>query len=62
MKVGVAYGANLDAVLAVAKEVVAASPNVLKEPVPLIGVSELADSPVTLSIQAWVAIADMITG
>ena len=61
LKVGVAYGANLDEVLVVAKEIVAASPSVLKEPAPLIGISELADSSVTLSIQPWVAIADMIT-
>jgi len=61
LKVGIAYGANLDEVLTVAKEIVAASPSVLKEPAPLIGISELADSSVTLSIQPWVAIADMIT-
>ncbi|HMF52042.1 MAG TPA: mechanosensitive ion channel domain-containing protein, partial [Candidatus Saccharimonadales bacterium] len=61
LKVGVAYGVNLDAVLGVAKEVVAASPKVLKEPAPLIGISELADSSVTHSIQPWVAIADMIS-
>jgi len=61
LKVGVAYGANLVEVLVVAKEIVAATPSVLKEPAPLIGISELADSSVTLSIQPWVAIADMIT-
>lgn len=44
LKVGVAYGANLDEMLVVAKEIVAASPSVLKEPAPLIGISELADS------------------
>src|SRR5882724_1987941 len=60
LKVGVAYGANLDEVLVVAKEIVAASPSVLKEPAPLIGISELADSSVTLSIQPWVAVADMV--
>ena len=61
LKVGVAYGANLNEVLAVAKQVVAADPRVLKEPAVLIGISELADSSVTLSIQPWVVIADMIT-
>ncbi|MGH7853117.1 MAG: mechanosensitive ion channel family protein [Candidatus Binatia bacterium] len=60
MKVGVAYDANLDEVLAVAKEMVAANPRVLKEPAPVIGISELADSSVTLSIQPWVAVADMV--
>ena len=61
LKVGIAYGANLDEVLVVAKEIVKASVSVLKEPAPLIGISELTDSSVTLSIQPWVAIADMIT-
>ena len=61
LKVGVAYGANLAEVLDVAKQVVAADPRVLKEPAAWIGISELADSSVTLSIQPWVVIADMIT-
>jgi len=61
LKVGVAYGANLGEVLAVAKQVIEADPRVLKEPAALIGISELADSSVTLSIQPWVVIADMVT-
>ena len=60
LKVGVAYDANLDEVLAVAKEILAANPRALKEPAPVIGISELADSSVTLSIQPWVAVADMV--
>ena len=60
LKVGVAYGANLDEVLLVAKEIAAANPRVLKEPAPLIGISELADSSLTLSIQPWVAVSDMV--
>lgn len=61
LNVGVAYGANLDEVLAVAKKIVAANSCVLKQPAPLIGFSELAESSVTLSIQPWVAVADMVT-
>jgi len=60
LKVGVAYGANLDEVLLVGKEIAAANPRVLKEPAPLIGISELADSSLTLSIQPWVAVSDMV--
>jgi len=59
LKVGVAYGANLSEVLEVAEQVVAADPRVLKEPAAWIGISELADSSVTLSIQPWVVFADM---
>jgi small conductance mechanosensitive channel len=60
LKVGVAYDANLDEVLAVAKEIVAANSRALKEPAPVIGISELADSSVTLSIQPWVTVVDMV--
>jgi small conductance mechanosensitive channel len=60
LNVGVAYGANLDEVLVVAKEVVMANPRVLKEPAPMIGISELADSSVTLSIQPSVDVGDMV--
>ena len=61
LKVGVAYGANLSEVLVAAKQVVAAAPRVLKEPAAVIGISELADSSITLCIQPWVVTADMIT-
>lgn len=61
LKVGVAYGANLNEVLGVAKEIVAANPRALKEPAPMIGIDELADSSVTLYIQPWVAVGDMIS-
>ncbi|MBI3064473.1 MAG: mechanosensitive ion channel [Deltaproteobacteria bacterium] len=61
LKVGVAYGANLDEVFTIAKEIVAANRYVLKEPAPLVGISELADSSVTLSIQPWVAVGDMVS-
>jgi small conductance mechanosensitive channel len=61
LKVGVAYGANLNEVLEVANQVIADDPRVLKEPAAWVGISELADSSVTLSIQPWVVFADMNT-
>jgi small conductance mechanosensitive channel len=61
LKVGVAYGANLDEVLRVAKEIVSANPRALKEPAPQLRVSELADSSVVLFIQPWVAVTDMVS-
>ena len=60
LKVGVSYGANVDEVLGIVKEVVAANPRVLKEPQAVIGISELGDSSVTLLIQPWVDVADVI--
>ena len=60
LKVGVSYGANVDEVLGIVKEVVAANPRVLKEPQAVIGISELGDSSVTLLIQPWVNVSDMV--
>lgn len=61
LKVGVAYNANLEQVIGVAKEIVAANSRALKAPEPVIGVTELGDSSITLSIQPWVAITDMVS-
>jgi small conductance mechanosensitive channel len=61
IKVGVAYDTNLDEAFGIAKQTISANPCVLKEPAPVVGVSELADSAVTLSIQPWVAVKDVVT-
>ena len=59
LAVGVSYGADLGEVLTVAKEIVKGNPRVLKEPAPLVGISELAPSAVTLAIQPWVPVVDV---
>jgi small conductance mechanosensitive channel len=60
LKIGVAYDTNLDEAFGIAKQIVTANPSVLKQPAPAIGISELADSAVTLSIQPWVAVRDVV--
>ncbi|HEY3302943.1 MAG TPA: mechanosensitive ion channel domain-containing protein [Candidatus Binatia bacterium] len=60
LTVGVSYGANLTQVLAVAREVVAANPRVLKQPAPVVGIGELAASSITVVIQPFVAVADVV--
>src|SRR5919109_1282935 len=60
LSVGVAYEANLQDVLAATREVIAASPRVLKEPAAIVGITELAPSTITVTIQPWVAVADYI--
>src|SRR2546426_1525740 len=60
LTVGVAYETNLQEVLEAIKEVVAANPRVLREPPPFVGLSELAASTITVSIQPWVAVIDFI--
>jgi small conductance mechanosensitive channel len=60
LTVGVSYGANLNEVFTVAREIVTGNPRVLKEPSPVVGISELASSAVTLVIQPWVSVADVV--
>jgi small conductance mechanosensitive channel len=60
LSVGVSYAANLNQVIATAREVVTAHPCVLPEPSPVIGVGELGGSSVTLVIQPWVHVADVV--
>ena len=56
--VGVGYGSDLNQALAIAREVADHNPRVLKDPAPLIGISVLADSAITISMQPWVSVAD----
>ncbi len=60
LNVGVAYSTNIEQALGIAKEIIAGNPCVLKNPAAVIGVSELADSSVTLSIQPWVSVKDVV--
>src|SRR5215470_19964581 len=50
LTVGVVYEANLQKVLEVVKHVIAANARVLKEPAPVVGISELAASTITVTI------------
>ncbi len=61
LTVGVAYGGNLSQALAMIREVLAANPRVLKDPAPIVGVTALGDSSVTITIAPWVAVADYVT-
>jgi small conductance mechanosensitive channel len=61
LSVGVAYNTNLNEAFDIARQIVAGHSAVLKAPVPVIGVTELADSSVTLSIQPWVAVRDVVS-
>lgn len=60
LSVGLNYAANLNAVMAAAREAVLKNPRVLKEPAPVIGVSELGASSITLTLQPWVAVPDVV--
>lgn len=58
LAVGVAYGSDLKKALAIAHDVLEKNPLVLKEPSPVVGISQLGDSAITLSVQPWTKVPD----
>lgn len=58
LKVGVAYSTDLEKALALALDRLKADPRVLEEPAPLVGVKELGDSAIVISVRPWVGVAD----
>ena len=58
LTVGVAYGSDLGAVLAAARETLLANPRVLAAPAPVVGIASLGDSAINLSLGPWVAVPD----
>ncbi len=60
LTVGVAYATDLDAALASINKVLAANPRVLKDPEAVVGVSQLADSSINISVKPWVAVPDYV--
>lgn len=59
-RVRVGYDADLNAVLHVARGVLAANPRVLHEPAPVIAVAALADSSIELCARPWVKVPDYV--
>ncbi|MGC9323655.1 MAG: mechanosensitive ion channel family protein [Desulfomonilia bacterium] len=55
---GVSYGDDLDKVRTVIKNVIEKDSRILKDPEPMIVVSELADSSVNFTVRVWVKTAD----
>jgi len=60
LTVGVAYATDLTQALATIQRVVDANPRVVQDPVPVIGVSQLADSSMNISVKPWVALGDYV--
>jgi small conductance mechanosensitive channel len=58
LTVGVAYNTNLPEALAVIRDILAQNPGVLKDPAPGVGISQLGDSAITISIDPWATVAD----
>ena len=58
LNVGVAYGTDLNTVLATVRGVLERNPRVLKDPAPGVGINLLADSSINVTISPWTAVAD----
>jgi small conductance mechanosensitive channel len=58
LSVSVAYGTNLTNALNVVRGVLSHNARVLKEPVPGVGVSLLADSSVNIAVKPWTSVGD----
>ncbi len=56
--VGISYDANIDDARKILMDIMESNENVLKEPVPMVGVLELADSSVNLAVRPWSTIED----
>jgi small conductance mechanosensitive channel len=62
IKIGVGYGANLNEAREVLLAAARSVPEVLKEPIPWCGVTDLLDSSVELTLQAWTQSGDYWQG
>jgi small conductance mechanosensitive channel len=60
LAVGVAYGTNLNDAAGIVRSVLAKNPRVLKEPVPIVGVTMLTDCSINIAIKPWVSVNDFI--
>ncbi|HEX3857419.1 MAG TPA: mechanosensitive ion channel domain-containing protein [Verrucomicrobiae bacterium] len=56
--VGVGYGTSMDGALKIVREILAANPRVLKEPVPFIGIAALGDFSIQITIKPWTKVPD----
>lgn len=56
--VGVAYGTDVNAALGLIKDILYANPHVLQDPAPVFGVTKLAESSVTISVNPWVNVPE----
>lgn len=58
LTIGISYGSNIKKAKEIALEVMNNHPLVLKDPAPVVLVSDLADSSINLSVRAWSNLAD----
>jgi small conductance mechanosensitive channel len=59
LTVGVAYPGDVSSLLAGVRQVVAMNPRVLKDPPPVIGITQVSDGGVKVAVQPWVRVPDV---
>ncbi len=60
LSVGVGYATNITEAVALVRKLLAANKRVLQQPPAVVGVSQLGDSSVTISVKPWVAADDYV--
>jgi small conductance mechanosensitive channel len=58
LEVGISYDADVQKAVGAIERILGANPRVLRDPAPLIGVSRLAASSVTIAVNPWTSLAD----
>src|SRR5262245_44590533 len=58
LSAGVSYETDVTRAMSVIREILAQNPRVLKDPVPAVGISALADSSVEIAVKPWVQVID----
>jgi small conductance mechanosensitive channel len=60
VSVGVAYDSDIEASLAVIRDVLRSNPRVLKDPDPVVQTLRLGDSSVSIAVRPWVLVEDQV--
>lgn len=61
LKFSVAYGSNISQTTALIREAVVNHPRVIKDPPPVIGITDFGDSSINISVGPWVAVKDYVS-
>lgn len=56
LSVGIAYGSNLEEALSAIQEILKANARVLQEPQPVIGITTLGDSSISIAVKPWTSV------
>jgi small conductance mechanosensitive channel len=58
LKFAVSYSTNLSQAMALIREIVVNHPRVIKDPAPVVGISDFGDSAINIAVRPWVAVKD----